>query len=137
MVHAEARTYFLENFEIPSPQIRRPMAATLSSLRSPNARNKFAFALGDRKLLATLKFPYLKLGGQGAATLSSLRSPNARNKFAFALGDRKLLATLKFLNLKLDGQGAAIFFLMRSILGLRLHSCRFSYGMRPCHPTAK
>ena len=35
----------------------------LSSLRSPNAINKFAFALGDRKLLATLKFLYVKLGG--------------------------------------------------------------------------
>jgi hypothetical protein len=32
-------------------------------LRSPNAINKFAFALGDRKLLATLKFLYVKLGG--------------------------------------------------------------------------
>jgi hypothetical protein len=35
----------------------------LSSLRSPNSRNKFAFALGERKLLATLKFLYVKLGG--------------------------------------------------------------------------
>ena len=34
-----------------------------TSLRSPNARNKFAFALGERKLLATLKFLYVKLGG--------------------------------------------------------------------------
>jgi hypothetical protein len=33
----------------------------LSSLRSPNARNEFAFALGDRKLLVTLKFLYLKM----------------------------------------------------------------------------
>ena len=33
----------------------------LSSLRSPNAKNKYAFALGDRKLLATLKFLYLKI----------------------------------------------------------------------------
>jgi hypothetical protein len=36
----------------------------LSSLRSPNARNEFAFALGDRKLLVTLKFLYVNLGGQ-------------------------------------------------------------------------
>jgi hypothetical protein len=64
MVHAEARTYFLENLEISLPQIRRLKTATLSSLRSPNARNKFAFALGDRKLLATLKFLNLKLDGQ-------------------------------------------------------------------------
>jgi hypothetical protein len=75
----------------------------LSSLRSPNARNKFAFALGDRKLLATLKFLYVKLSDR-RPRLSSLRSPNAINKFAFALGDRKLLATLKFLYVKLGGQ---------------------------------
>jgi hypothetical protein len=80
-------------------------------LRSPNARNKFAFALGDRKLLATLKFLYVKLGGQGPQ-LSSLRSPNARNKFAFALGDRKLLSTLKFLYVKLGGQGPQLFWLV-------------------------
>jgi hypothetical protein len=33
------------------------------SLSSPNARNKFAFALGDRKLLAILKFLNMGLTG--------------------------------------------------------------------------
>jgi hypothetical protein len=82
------------HFEIPIRLIRRLKAATLGSLRSPNARNKFAFALGDRKLLATLNFLYVNLSGQWPR-LSSLRSPNARNEFAFALGDRKLLANFE------------------------------------------
>jgi hypothetical protein len=53
-------------------------------LRSPNAKNKFAFALGDRKLPAGSLYLFF------LPHVSSLRSPNAKNKFAFALGDRKL-----------------------------------------------
>jgi hypothetical protein len=90
-----------------------------SSLRSPNARNKFAFALGERKLPAGSLCLFFLLHASrchqgwwrsmafllsdrwhpaGCLCLffllhaSSLRSPNARNKFAFALGERKLPA---------------------------------------------
>jgi hypothetical protein len=48
----------LEKFISYKNQVRR-QEPQLSSLRSPNARNKFAFALGDRKLLAILKFLYV------------------------------------------------------------------------------
>ncbi len=48
-----------------APQIsginKAAKALQLSSLRSPNAKNKFAFAFGDRKLLATSKFLKVKL----------------------------------------------------------------------------
>jgi hypothetical protein len=53
----------LEKFISYTIKLGGPVGRNLDSLRSPNARNKFAFALGERKLLATLKFLYVKLGG--------------------------------------------------------------------------
>jgi hypothetical protein len=63
MVHPKGRTYLFATLKFLYVELggQRPR---LSSLRSPNARNKFAFALGERKLLATLKFLYVELGGR-------------------------------------------------------------------------
>ena len=49
----------------------------LSSLRSPNARNKFVFALGERKLLATLKFLNVDLTGYAGTSNGTPNSCSA------------------------------------------------------------